>query len=446
MLFLLSLWVVYCSFSSYTMVMVIYCAGIGGIGLSAYAAYQRSRGLVVTGSDRADSAVITDLRTQGIEVFLSQDGTHVPADADLFVFSEAVPETGPERVRAKELGIPSMSYFQALGEITKGSRLAAVCGTHGKSSVTAMAAKVLTEAGSDPSIIVGTKLRELDGRNWSRGESGLFLAEACEYRRSFLSLSPAIILLTNADGDHFDYYVSQEDYEQAFIEFIRKLPNDGTLITHLKDSQCARIAGKCHANVIDVDALPFPTLATPGLHMQKNGQLVLGLASVLGIPEQDALASLKSYAGCWRRMEVRGTWGENVMVIDDYGHHPTEIRATIEGIRGAYPERRLVVVFQPHTHDRTLKLYEGFTQAFRGAAVVIIPNIYDARRERDQGTVDVPSFVRDIAKASKVKAIDGGSLTGTEQLLRKEILRKDDVLLCMGAGDVTELAGRMSGG
>ncbi|MDD5074829.1 MAG: cyanophycin synthetase [Candidatus Peribacteraceae bacterium] len=424
--------------------MVIYCSGIGGIGLSAYAAYQRSRGLVVSGSDRADSAVITDLRTQGIEVFLSQDGTHVPADADLFVFSEAVPETGPERVRAKELGIPSMSYFQALGEITKGSRLTAVCGTHGKSSVTAMAAKVLTEAGSDPSIIVGTKLRELNGRNWRRGESGLFLVEACEYRRSFLSLSPAVILLTNADGDHFDYYASQEDYEHAFIEFTGKLPKDGFLITHLRDPQCARIAGKCHAKVIDADALPFPTLATPGLHMQKNGQLVLGLASVLGIPEGDALVSLQSYAGCWRRMEMRGTWGRNVMVIDDYGHHPTEIRATIEGILGAYPERRLVVVFQPHTHDRTLKLYDGFVQSFRGADTVVIPNIYDARRERDQGTVDVPKFVQDIAKASQVTALDGRSLAETEQSLKKNILRKDDILLCMGAGDITELAGRMT--
>ncbi|MDD4628537.1 MAG: cyanophycin synthetase [Candidatus Peribacteraceae bacterium] len=423
---------------------MIYCSGIGGIGLSAYAAYQRSRGLVVSGSDRADSAVITDLRTQGIEVFLSQDGTHVPADADLFVFSEAVPETGPERVRAKELGIPSMSYFQALGEITKGSRLTAVCGTHGKSSVTAMAAKVLTEAGSDPSIIVGTKLRELNGRNWRRGESGLFLVEACEYRRSFLSLSPAVILLTNADGDHFDYYASQEDYEHAFIEFTGKLPKDGFLITHLRDPQCARIAGKCHAKVIDADALPFPTLATPGLHMQKNGQLVLGLASVLGIPEGDALVSLQSYAGCWRRMEMRGTWGRNVMVIDDYGHHPTEIRATIEGILGAYPERRLVVVFQPHTHDRTLKLYDGFVQSFRGADTVVIPNIYDARRERDQGTVDVPKFVQDIAKASQVTALDGRSLAETEQSLKKNILRKDDILLCMGAGDITELAGRMT--
>jgi UDP-N-acetylmuramate--alanine ligase len=376
-------------------------------------------------------------------VFLSQDGTHVPAGAELFVYSEAVPENSPERKRAREMNVPSMSYFQALGEITKDARLVAVCGTHGKSSTTAMAAKVLLETGHDPSVIVGTKLRELQGRNWRRGEGGLFLAEACEYRRSFLFLSPAIVLLTNADGDHFDYYASQEDYERAFLEFTGKLPKDGILITHLRDPQCARIAGKCSAQVVDVDSLPLPPLATPGLHMQQNAQLVLGLASVLGIAEKEALTSLKSYAGCWRRMEVRGAWGESVPVIDDYGHHPAEIRATIEGIRGAYPQRRLVVVFQPHTHDRTLKLYEGFTQAFRGADTVIIPNIYDARRERDQGTVDVAAFVRDIATASQVTAIDGHSLVETEQLLRNTLLKKDDVLLCMGAGDITELAGIM---
>jgi UDP-N-acetylmuramate--alanine ligase len=166
----------------------------------------------------------------------------------------------------------------------------------------------------------------------------------------------------------------------------------------------------------------------------------------LGIREEQARASLAGYAGCWRRMEVRGTWDDGVTVIDDYGHHPVEVRATIQALLQAYPRRRLVVVFQPHTHDRTLKLYGDFARAFAGAAVVIVPNIYDARRERDSGIVDRGQFVRDIGEGSRVEAFDGSSLCETEHLLKESVLRPNDILLVMGAGDVTELAGRMAQG
>lgn len=423
--------------------MKIFCSGIGGIGLSAYAAFQRSLGHDVAGSDRADSAVLQDLRSQGIFVSLVQDGSAIPPDAELFVYSEAVPPESPERRRARECGIPEQSYFQALGELSKPFRVIGVCGTHGKSSTTAMAARVLMEAQRDPSVIVGTKLRELAGRNWRNGGSQLFLVEACEYRRSFLALSPSIILLTNADGDHFDYYKSQEDYEQAFVDFVKRLPADGAVITHGFDPVCRSIAERGGRRMIDVDVLPLPVLSTPGVHMQQNGQLVLALARELGIAEDQARSSLAGYSGCWRRLEVRGETEEGVMVIDDYGHHPTEVRATLSALLEAYPGRRLVVVFQPHTHDRTLKLYREFTQAFRGASLVIIPNIYDVRRERDSGTVDVGAFVSDVRRESGVEVIDGHSLEETEQLLRRQILRSGDVLLTLGAGDVTELAGKM---
>lgn len=420
--------------------MKIYCSGIGGIGLSAYAAYRASQGHQVLGSDSAESDVTRDLTGQGIEVFLSQDGSHVPGDCDLFVYSEAIPETSPERVRAAELSIPQQSYFQALGELTRDFRVIAVAGTHGKSSTTAMTARVLIDAGLDPSVIVGTKARELDGRNWRKGKSNLFVVEACEYRRSFHFLSPVIILLTNADGDHFDYYRSQEDYEQAFVDFVKRLPPDGLVITHGQDHVCASIAGRGEREMIDADVFPLPLLATPGVHMQRNAQLVLALAGEFKIDQTQALASLSGYSGCWRRMEVKGETKSKVTVIDDYGHHPVEIRATVQALLGAYPKRRLVVVFQPHTHDRTRKLYDAFTRAFTGATVVIIPNIYDARPDRESGLVDLPAFVRDIGKGSQVQAIDGKSLEATERLLREKILKPQDVLLVLGAGNVTELA------
>ncbi len=418
----------------------IYCSGIGGMGLSAYAAYRASQGHHVLGSDWADSDIVRHLKEQGIEVVLSQDGSHVPEDCDLFVYSEAIPEQSPERVRAAALSIPQQSYFQALGDLTREFRVIAVAGTHGKSSTTVMAARVLIDAGLDPSVVVGTKAHELQGRNWRKGASDLFIVEACEYRRSFHFLSPAIVLLTNADGDHFDYYQSPQDYEQAFTDFLKRLPPDGSIITHGNDPVCVAVAEQSHRKITDADVLPLPVLAVPGVHMQQNAQLVLALAEQLGVSREQAFSSLAGYAGCWRRMEVKGETKQGVTVIDDYGHHPTEIRATVAALREAYSGRRLVIAFQPHTHDRTRKLYDAFTKAFIGADVVIIPNIYDARPDREQGAVDVAAFVADLQQGSHVQAIHGHSLAETQRLLTEQVLQPQDVLLVLGAGDVTELA------
>jgi len=398
------------------------------------------------GSDRTESPLIEDLRSQGIEVFLEQDGSHVPEDADLFVYSEAIPEDAPERQKAKEYGIEQQSYFKALGELSREYQVIAVCGTHGKSSTTAMAARVLIDAGLDPSIVVGTKIHELQGRNWRKGGSNLFLLEACEYRRSFHYLAPDIALLTNCDGDHFDAFPTVEEYQQAFVDFLKLLPEEGTIFTHLSDPDNQKVTEACGRETTDVDGLPLPSLAVPGRHMQENAQLVLALAQHLGISDETALASLKQYAGSWRRMEVKGTYGEGVTVIDDYAHHPREIRPTIAALKEAYAGRRLVCAFQPHTHDRTLRLYDDFVASFSDADLVIIPNIYVARSDIETDKVDLEKFLSDITEKSGVEAIDGQSLEQTEKLLREKILQPNDVLLCMVAGDITSLAEKMTRG
>jgi len=387
------------------------------------------------------SELIADLREQGIPVSLDQGGEALPSDAELLVYSEAIPPDAPERRKATSLGIPQKSYPEALAEIQDGSRTIAVCGTHGKSSTTAMAARVLLEAGLDPTVVVGTKVRELGGRNWRQGKSGLFLVEACEYRRSFMHYSPSIVILTNCDGDHFDYYASEDDYKQAFVAFIQKLPKDGMVITHKSDRDCADVVQRAGRTVQDADSFPLTSLNTPGLHMMQNAQLVLALAEVLSIPHAEATKSLSGFAGTWRRMEVKGEAG-GVLIVDDYAHHPKEITATIAAMKSAYPSRRLVTVFQPHTHDRTLKMYEGFTKAFAGADSVIIPDIYVARTDIETKEVDVDAFVKDIASRSSVEARNGTSLKETERMLRK-ILKPGDILLCMGAGNITSLAARM---
>ncbi len=423
--------------------MKIYCSGIGGIGLSAYAALQAAAGHMVSGSDRSDSALLEDLRSQGITIHLVQDGSGISGDEDLFVFSEAIPEFAPERVKAKEHGIRSVSYFEALGELSRDYTVIAVCGTHGKSSTTAMAARLLIEAGKDPTVVVGTKMHELGGRNWRKGSSDIFIVEACEYRRSFRFISPDIALMTTVDGDHFDAFSSIEDYRQAFVDFLKQLPEEGTVVLHGTDPDALEIAVQSGKSIIDADTFPLVPLSTPGLHMRQNACLVLGLAELLGIDQTMAIKSLSGFSGTWRRMEVKGNTTDGVTVIDDYGHHPAEIRATLAGLREAYPERRIVCVFQPHTHDRTRVLYKEFTEAFTDADLVIIPDIYVARSDIETGIVDVPRFVADIAKESQVEALFGESVPQTEHLLRTSILRTGDVLVTMGAGPITMLSDTM---
>ncbi len=422
----------------------IFCSGIGGIGLSAYAALQKQAGHDVSGSDRTKSVITEDLEKQGITVSLIQDGSALPDDCELFVYSEAIPKDAPERKRAEQLGVKQQSYFQALGELSSGTPMViAVCGTHGKSSTTAMAAKVLTDAGLDPTVVVGTRVPDLDNKNWRKGAGKIFLLEACEYRRSFHHLSPTIVLMTNVDGDHFDAFPGGlEEYQQAYADFLQSLPKDGPVIAHGCDADSRRLVEGSVRELIDADDEPLAKLQVPGLHMQQNAQLVLALASKLGIAEESALKSLAAYRGSWRRMEVKGTTKQGALVIDDYGHHPKEIAATLAALKGAYEDRRIICVFQPHTHDRILKLYDDFVQSFRDANIVVVPNIYDARHDIETTTVDVDAFIQDIQEKSNVEVHNGESLQVTEAWLH-EMLQPEDVLLCLGAGDITNLATAM---
>ncbi len=419
--------------------MKIFCSGIGGIGLSAYASHMHARGHDVSGSDRSESELTKKLSAAGIRVSYTQDGSALSGDTDLLIYSEAIPTDAPERSKARKLNILQKSYFEALGELTRGTKLIAVCGTHGKSSTTAMLAKVCIDNGFDPSVVVGTKMFELDGANWRKGESNLWIVEACEYRKSFLHLSPDTILMTNVDGDHFDAFESVDAYTDAFIEFLHRMPEAGTLILHGKDGASAAVAKSAGRAFLDADEMPFVSLATPGKHMQQNAQLVLAVAERLGIDHKAVIESIKTYRGSWRRMEEKGSTAKNVSIIDDYGHHPVEIRATLQAIKEKYVGRRLVCVFQPHTHDRTLTLWDEFTSAFSDASVVVIADVYDARPDTERDSVDMQKFVKDIETHSQTKVHAGHTLEETLSLLKK-LLQPNDLLLIMGAGNIGTLA------
>ncbi len=426
----------------YSFHMKIYCSGIGGIGLSAYAAHMKTRGHEVMGSDKAASAVTEDLVKQGVAVALKQDGSAMPGELDLFVYSEAIPETAPERMKATLMKVRQMSYFQALGELCAGGDVIAVCGTHGKSSTTAMAARVFMNLGLDPNVVVGTKMKELGGRNWRKGAGNLWIVEACEYRRSFLHIKPTTILITNADGDHFDAFKDQADYESAFVEFASKLPSDGKVIGHGADATVKRVAEKSKKAFLDADTQPLTPLKTPGLHMQKNAQLVLALAEERGVDVAKAGAELAGFEGTWRRMEVKGVNAHGITVIDDYAHHPVEIRATIAAIKKEYPRKRLVCVFEPHTNDRVLKLWKDFTTSFTQADLLLVTKVFDARPDKDAEQADVAKFAAEIGRTSKVACRPTGSLEKTKVAL-ETLQHENDVLLIMGAGNSTKLADAM---
>ncbi len=424
------------------MSMKIYCSGIGGIGLSAYAMHMLLRGHSVSGSDRTDSALLRDLEKSGVHITTHQDGTGITDDIDLLVYSEAIPIDAPERMAAEKKGIRQMSYFHALGELTAGKPLIAVCGTHGKSSTVSMAALVLEQSGLDPNVIVGTKVPQLQQRNWRKGAEQLWLVEACEYRRSFLSLSPTMIVLTNADGDHFDAFKDASEYEDAFVAFLSLLPPNGVVIAHGDDEQSMRIVRRSGKRCINADEQPLLDLNIPGLHMKKNAQLVQALAQHLALSSEASMRSLQAYEGSWRRMEVKGT-KNGITVIDDYAHHPTEIRATLSALRTQYPKRRMICVFQPHTHDRTLKLWKEFASAFAAADRVIVTSIYDARPDTETKRADETLFAHAIEQQSKRPTTFAGNLLETQHLLQSTILKEGDVVVVMGAGDITTLAERL---
>lgn len=424
--------------------MKIFCSGIGGIGLSAYAGHMIARGHAVYGSDKAPSIITDDIKEKGATVSFVQDGSAVPSDCDLFVYSEAIPESSPERTFARERGIPQMSYFKAVGELSKGKKVICVAGTHGKSSTTAMIAKVFIEAGLDPNVIVGTRMKDMDNANWRASESDLWVIEACEYRRSFHYLTPSIIVLTTVDGDHFDAYKDIDDYRNAFVDFCRLLPDDGSVILHGSDADAVSIAKRAEKPSINADELALVDLRVPGRHMRANASLALALALKFGVPENVARTCLLGFSGTWRRMDIKGRTKEGALVIDDYGHHPVEVSATLGAIREAYPGKRIICVFQPHTHSRTLTLIREFAVSFSSVDLVIVPNIYDARPEKDAKKASVDTFISAVEQRSGVRVQNGMNLKETERMVHDIGLSEEDVVVTMGAGDVTTLGMTLS--
>ena len=460
----------------------IHLIGIGGSGLSAIARLLKEMGYALSGSDRAETPFLSDLRSAGVTISLGHSPENVRG-ADVVVRSSAIQDDNPEVVAARMAGIPVLKRADFLGRLMEGKTGIAVAGTHGKTTTTAMLAWLLTALGQEPSFIVGGVLDNL-GVNARAGNGKAFVIEADEYDRMFLGLKPVIEVVTNVEHDHPDCYPSPADFQAAFVEFVKLLPADGVLVACAEDpgarlllDEAKRLGKKTvaygiseqwavgsdqwalaksvkanenggfsfeaivtlHSSLVTRHSSPVTrhppliTLQVPGRHNVLNALAALAVVSLLGLSLEAAAQALGQFTGTGRRFEVRGE-ANGVVVIDDYAHHPTEIRATLAAARSRYTGRRIWAVWQPHTYSRTQTLFEQFTHAFADADQVIVTEIYAAREP-----------IQDYSAAQVVQAMPHPSarfipdLPAVSNYLVSH-LRPGDVLLVLSAGDADQIS------
>ncbi len=391
----------------------------------------------VSGSDRTESDIVRALSEEGVLIFPTQSESNVTSDLDLLVYTEAMPHDHEELVRARALGITAINYFDALGMIANEYYLIAVAGSHGKTTTTAMLIDIFEAAGFDPSGVVGS-LRAVTKSNYRAGKSKYFIVEACEYRRDFLSLTPDVLVITNVEHEHVDYYKNLGEVQQAFREFARQVRPEGVVIVNFGGENIAPILEGVTVGVQDYGKYfdPLLPLAMPGVHNQMNAAAALAAAEYVGISREVAKAALTKFAGTWRRFEYKGEV-QGAKVYDDYGHHPTEIAATLKGAKELYPDKKITLVFQSHTYSRTNELFANFVSALSIADEVYILPIYAAREENESG-VSHTLLAEAVAKGGVPIHAHDSFETVVREL--KAHIGANDVVLVMGAGDITHLA------
>jgi len=427
--------------------MKVHFIGIGGIGVSALAQYYLAKGHKVSGSDLVASEITDFLIGKGANVTIGNSAENIKENFDIVIHSPAVKADNPEYAKAKELGIKTQSYPEALGDLTKDYYTIAVSGAHGKSTTTTMIALVLTKAGFDPTVIVGTKVKEFGNSNFRMGESKYLVIEACEYDLSFLSYSPKIIVVTNVDKEHLDYFKTFANVKKAFKDFIMRLPGDGFLVFNKDDEFIPKIGRpKFKVNGYSLkqkDAGKIKKiLKVPGKHNISNALAVLQVARNLEISDEITFNTLGEFNGTWRRFEIKeGLAGEKkITVVSDYGHHPNEVLATLKAAREKFGKKKIWCVFQPHQHQRTYYLFNDFVKVFRKVDIdkIIITDIYDvAGRETQAINKEVSS--EKLVKRINKKNVSYLSMDKLSWNI-KDSIGEGDVLIIMGAGDIYKLA------
>ncbi|KKR79361.1 MAG: UDP-N-acetylmuramate-L-alanine ligase [Candidatus Nomurabacteria bacterium GW2011_GWA2_40_9] len=418
----------------------VFFVGIGGIGISAIARIMFLEGKEVSGSDMAVSEVTHELEEFGVKIIIGQGFELIPLDADLIVYTIAIGHYDPNLFeQIKNSGIIYKSYPEMLHYVTNNKYTIAISGTHGKTTTTAMIGKMLVDVGKDPSIIVGSILREYKS-NLVIGKSEYFVVEACEYERSFLNINPTTLVITNVEPDHLDYYKDIRDIENAFSELVDQTKS--IVICNQNDPVIKEVL--IGRNITVVDYIKYlgkvPKLSVPGIHNRMNAACALAVAGIIGIEDTIAGEALANFQGTWRRLEKRGVTDTGVIIYDDYAHHPTEVRASLQALRELYPkgEKRIVVIFQPHLYSRTKALFDEFVTCFDQADQVYLLPIYFAREAPDP---EISS--EKLAGAIKEHGVDVTAFEDfkeAEEAIKALNLGPNDIFVTMGAGEAYKVA------
>lgn len=432
----------------------VHFIGIGGISMSALAKILISNGVEVSGSDITETPIVAELRSMGAEIAIPHCYECIK-EPDIIVYTSAIKDDNPEMIAACDKGIKLVERAAMVGNIMRGYDVpVSVAGTHGKTTTTSMMAYTMMEAALDPTVMVGGELDILGG-NLRIGKSGNMVTEACEYCRNFLQFAPKIGMILNIEADHLDYYKDLDDVIDAFSSFSKLLPKDGTLVINGDDENCIKAAKSAACNIVTVgikngdykaENITYDKFGYPSFDVTKGGNKIMHLtlnvvgehniynslcavaASLAMTDNSDAIKSgLEKFTGTKRRFEKKGETG-GILVVDDYAHHPTEIRATLSAV-SKIQSGKVWCVFQPHTYTRTKTLFGDFADALADAQNLVIADIY-AAREKDTGLV----HARDLADA-----IDGAVyISGFENIAEyfKQNAQAGDIILTMGAGDI----------
>ena len=413
--------------------MKIHFVGIGGIGISGVAQFCKERGDEISGSDITESEIFPALAKVGIEVFIPQSAANVPDDCDLVVYTEAVDENNPERVFAKEKGMREMSYFRFLGEISSEFHTIAVTGTHGKTTTVAMIAAGMKVTSFDPTFFVGSTLSEFNGSNFCLGSNDWMVVEACEYRNNFQYLKPQIIVLTNVEWDHPDSYPTEESYFEAFRSFVADAK---LVIYHRGDEGAEKVLETFKGEKLSIPSQSPNSwehiLRIKGQHNYDNATLALALAHKLELNLEQFKKGLGNFTGAGRRQELLATV-DGVHIYDDYGHHPTEIKATLQGLREKHTNAKIGLIYEPHQFSRTKQFFPEFVEALRLADFCALFPIYEARDNEEDKQFGVGNFL--IAEPDFVLV-----QTKDEAKEFQKNLQAGDILLFMGAGNISAFA------
>ena len=441
----------------------IHFIGIGGISMSGLAEILFEEHFTISGSDSKESELTRHLEHMGMQIFYGQKASNIIEGIDIIVYTAAIREDNPEFAAAKEKGIPMLSRAELLGQIMDNYQNSiAVSGTHGKTTTTSMISQILLAAKKDPTITVGGILKAIDG-NLRVGKSDVFISEACEYTNSFLHFFPKISIILNIEADHLDFFKDLEDIRHSFHQFAALLPSDGTLIINGEIDQYQEICEGLDCSVVTYGMSPefdysaqnitydekgrvafdffrngkldtHIVLSVTGDHNVSNALSAIATAELLGLSMDTIQKGLLSFSGTDRRFEYKGTI-DDVTIVDDYAHHPTEIKATLKAAKH-YPHRKLWCVFQPHTYTRTKAFFQEFAEALSHADHVILADIY-AARETD--TLGVSSeALSDAIRSLGTDSHYFPSFAEIETFL-KENWNAGDLVLTMGAGDVVKI-------